>query len=141
MTLNSNLRNIPARAFAKFARSLQSLNIHKCRIQSIDPDAFDGLASLKKLGLPNNNITRVREEWFEDLVYLEQLDLSFNQIDTIQPAIFSRLVLLKRLDVRENRLTCLTPSALPGGIDKVYFLGNPLTFGCRGKVTDFFRIA
>ena len=139
MISNSNLRQIPPRAFSKYARSLQSLNIHKCQIGGIHPDAFDSLAILRKLGLPNNNITEVNEEWFKDLVYLEQLDLSFNRIDRVQPAIFIKLMLLKRLDVRENRLTCLDPSTFPGGIDKVYFSGNPLSFQCRGKLTLWMR--
>ncbi|XP_076239638.1 uncharacterized protein LOC143182503 [Calliopsis andreniformis] len=139
MIFNSNLGNIQPRSFSKFSRSLQSLNIHRCQVRSIDLDAFDTLANLKKLSLPNNNISRVREEWFKDLVYLEQLDLSFNHIDRIPRGIFGRLMLLKRLDIRENRLTCLSPSALPGGIDKVYFFGNPLTFECRGKLTLWMR--
>lgn len=134
MIFNSDLRQIPPRAFSKYTRSLQSLNIHKCQIGDIHPDAFDSLLSLKKLSLPNNNIREVKKEWFKDLVYLEQLDLSFNQVERIQPEIFSKLMLLKRLDVRENRLTCLNPSTFPGGIDKVYFSGNPLSFQCRGKV-------
>ena len=135
MIFNSNLRQIPPRAFAKYAGSLQSLSIHKCQIGSIHADAFDSLFSLKKLSLPNNNIKEVKEEWFKDLAKLEQLDLSFNQIDRIQPVIFSKLLLLKRLDVRENRLTCLNPSTFPGGIGKVYFSKNPLSFQCRGKLT------
>ncbi|XP_076672063.1 uncharacterized protein LOC143371084 [Andrena cerasifolii] len=139
LIFNSNLRQIPPRAFSKYTRSLQSLNIHKCQIGGIHPDAFDSLSSLKKLSLPNNNITEVKEEWFKDLVYLEQLDLSFNQIDRLQPAIFSKLLLLKRLDVRENRLTCFDPFKFPGGIDKVYFSGNPLRFQCRGKLTLWMR--
>lgn len=136
LIFNSNLRYIPERAFARYAKHLQSLNMHHCRINDIHLEGFDSLANLRKLGLPNNNITRVREAWFKDLVYLEQLDLSFNRIDIIEPVIFGKIPLLKRLDIRENRLTCLEPSTLPGGIDKVYFFGNPLTFKCRGKVSQ-----
>lgn len=131
---NSDLPYIMGRAFAKYARYLQSLNIHDCHIKDIHADAFDALASLKKLSLPNDNLTRLKYEWFKDLVYLEQLDVSFNEIDRIEPIVFDRLPLLKRLDLRENRLTCFEFSRLPGGIDKLYFVGNPLTFKCRGKV-------
>lgn len=136
LIFNSNLRYIPERAFARYAKHLQSLNMHHCRINDIHLEGFGSLVNLRKLGLPNNNITRVREAWFKDLVYLEQLDLSFNKIDIIEPVIFDKMPLLKRLDVRENRLTCLEASTLPGGIDKVYFSGNRLSFKCRGKVSQ-----
>ncbi|KAK1116816.1 hypothetical protein K0M31_020517 [Melipona bicolor] len=139
MVFNSNLRYITQRAFAKYARHLHSLNIYNCHVYDIHADAFDALSSLKKLSLPSNNITQVKEAWFKDLVYLEQLDLSFNQVEKIEPAVFDRLPLLKRFDIRENRLTCLDPLALPGGIDKLYFFGNPLTFKCRGKLTLWMR--
>lgn len=130
---NSDLRYIPERAFAKYSKYLQSLNMHHCCINDIHLDGFDNLIKLTKLGLSNNNITRAREAWFKNLIYLEQLDLSFNRIDVIEP-IFDKMPLLKRLDIQENRLTCFEPSTLPAGIDKVYFFGNPLTFKCRGKV-------
>nr|XP_033327219.1 leucine-rich glioma-inactivated protein 1-like [Megalopta genalis] len=139
MIFQSNLAVIPGSAFARFSGSLNSLNIHMCRLRNISADAFHGLAKLKKLSLPNNNISSVKEEWFKDTVYLEQLDLSYNRIDRLNPAIFSRMLLLKRLDVRENRLTCLDWTSLPGGIEKVYFFGNPLTFLCRGKLTLWMR--
>ncbi|XP_076766381.1 uncharacterized protein LOC143433121 [Xylocopa sonorina] len=139
MVFNSELRYIPERAFEKYAKHLQSLNIQHCRINSIHPGAFIGLASLRKLSLPNNAIEVVREEWFHDLVYLEQLDLSFNRISMIPSVIFGKMMLLKRLDVSENRLTCFDFSALPGGIDKLYFFGNPLAFTCRGKLTLWMR--
>ncbi|CAL7934596.1 unnamed protein product [Xylocopa violacea] len=139
MVFNSDLRYIPNQAFARYARHLQSLNIQNCRINDIHPGAFYGLASLRKLSLPNNAIKDVKQEWFHDLVYLEQLDLSFNQISSIAPEVFTKMLLLKRLDIRENRLTCLDPSGLPGGIDKLYFFGNPLTFTCRGKLTLWMR--
>ncbi|XP_078036231.1 uncharacterized protein LOC144469638 [Augochlora pura] len=139
MIFQSNLTEIPRSAFARFSQSLNSLNVHKCRSRNIHAEAFAGLAKLKKLSLPNNNISEVQEEWFKDTVYLEQLDLSYNQISRLAPTIFSRMLLLKRLDVRENRLSCLDWSSLPGGIDKVYFFGNPLTFRCRGKLTLWMR--
>ncbi|OAD62390.1 Leucine-rich repeat-containing protein 26, partial [Eufriesea mexicana] len=113
--------------------------IHDCHINDIHPGAFRGLVSLKKLSLPNNNITQVRGEWFKDLVHLEQLDLSFNQIGIIAPPGFSRMILLKRLDIRENRLSCVHPVTLPGGIDKLYFVGNPLSFNCRRQLTLWMR--
>ncbi|KZC09127.1 SLIT and NTRK-like protein 2 [Dufourea novaeangliae] len=139
MIFNSNLRYIPERAFVKYSRSLQSLNIHKCQFRDIHMGAFDGLSSLKKLSLPNNNISNVKEEWFKDTVYLEQLDLSYNHITRLESTIFSRMLLLKRLDIRENRLTCFDYKGLPGGIDKVYFSGNPFTFKCRGQLTLWMR--
>ncbi|XP_017878030.1 chaoptin-like [Ceratina calcarata] len=139
MIFNSDLRYIQERMFIRYARYLQSLNMHNCHINDIHSDAFDGLASLKKLALPNNNLTRVKEEWFNDLVYLEQLDLSFNHISMIESSIFGKMPLLKRLDIRENRFTCIDPSPLPGGIDKLYFNGNPLTFKSRGTLTLWLR--
>ncbi|KOC69046.1 Leucine-rich repeat-containing protein 26 [Habropoda laboriosa] len=139
MILNSNIKYIPDRAFVKFARYLQSLNVHNCNVIDVHSEAFVGLSSVKKLSLPNNNISLVKEDWFKDLVYLEQLDLSFNRIAKLEPVVFSRTPLLKHLDIRENRLTCLDPSILPGGISKVYFYGNPLTFKCRGKLTLWMR--
>ncbi|XP_076544765.1 uncharacterized protein LOC117601531 [Osmia lignaria lignaria] len=139
MILNSNIRYIPKGAFVRYARTLQSLNINNCDVLDIDPAAFEGLTSLKKLSLSNNKITQVKGEWFKDTVYLEQLDLSFNQVIKFEPAIFGKLLLLKRLDVKENLLTCLDPSTLPGGIDKVLFSGNPLTFTCRAKLTLWMR--
>ncbi|XP_076296743.1 uncharacterized protein LOC143216978 [Lasioglossum baleicum] len=139
MIFRSVLREIPRGAFTKFSTSLRSLNIHQCRIRDIHEDAFSGLGNLRKLSLPNNNISVVKEAWFRDTVYLEQLDLSYNQITSLNPSIFSRMLLLKRLDVRQNRLTCFDYARLPGGIDKVYFFGNPLTFQCRGKLTLWMR--
>lgn len=134
MILNSMLRQIPERAFANYSMSLQSLNIRKCGIRDIHEGAFYGLARLKTLSLSNNDIAAVKEQWFKDTVYLEQLDLSYNKIAVLQPIIFSKIPLLKHLDLTENLLACFDYGSLPGGIAKVYFSGNPLSFLCRGKV-------
>ncbi|XP_076655915.1 uncharacterized protein LOC143360701 [Halictus rubicundus] len=139
MIFRSALGQIPRGAFLQFAMSLKSLNIHQCRIRDIHEGAFSGLANLRKLSLPNNNISEVKVDWFKDTVYLEQLDLSYNRIASLNPAIFSKMLLLKRLDVSQNRMTCFDYASLPGGIDKVYFFGNPLTFQCRGKLTLWMR--
>ncbi|XP_031829335.2 uncharacterized protein LOC116425561 [Nomia melanderi] len=139
MILNSMLRQIPERAFDNYSTSLQILNIRKCGIREIHEGAFYGLARLKRLSLSDNDIAAVKEEWFRDTVYLEQLDLSYNKISTLQPIIFSKMLLLKRLDLTENRLACFDYNSLPGGIDKVYFAGNPLSFLCRGKMTLWMR--
>ncbi|KAL7988026.1 hypothetical protein Chor_006945 [Crotalus horridus] len=80
--------------------------LYKNEIQSIDRQAFKGLASLEQLYLHFNQIETLEPESFTHLPKLERLFLHNNRISHLIPGTFSNLESMKRLRLDSNALHC-----------------------------------
>ena len=68
---------------------------------------FDGLSSLQRLDLSDNQLTELPQDIFSALLALTILDLSDNQLTELPDEIFSALLALTTLDLSDNQLTAL----------------------------------
>ncbi|XP_012582834.1 PREDICTED: peroxidasin homolog [Condylura cristata] len=80
--------------------------LYKNEIQSVDRQAFKGLASLEQLYLHFNQIETLDPETFQHLPKLERLFLHNNRITHLAPGTFSHLESMKRLRLDSNALRC-----------------------------------
>ena len=68
---------------------------------------FDGLSSLRRLDLSDNQLTELPDDLFSALLALTTLDLSGNQLTALPQDVFSALLALTTLDLSDNQLTAL----------------------------------
>uniref|UniRef100_A0ACB8E6T7 Adhesion G protein-coupled receptor A3 n=1 Tax=Sphaerodactylus townsendi TaxID=933632 RepID=A0ACB8E6T7_9SAUR len=75
-------------------------------ISSIDPGAFIGLPSLKRLDLTNNRIGCLNTDIFKGLTNLIRLNLSGNLFSSLAQGTFDYLTSLKSLEFQTDYLLC-----------------------------------
>ncbi|KAJ7305132.1 hypothetical protein JRQ81_011006, partial [Phrynocephalus forsythii] len=75
-------------------------------MSTIQPGAFLGLSSLKRLDLSNNRIGCLNPGIFRGLANLVRLNMSGNIFSNLQPGVFDTLLSLKVLDCGTDYLTC-----------------------------------
>lgn len=109
LDLSSNFINGPLSASTIPApRNLESLNLDKNLIKSIQNKALQNLTRLTSLSLRHNQIDVLQDHAFYGLGSLEMLDLSYNGIVAISSSSLQHLVRLKVLDITHNFLRALT---------------------------------
>ena len=72
------------------------------RIAALKPGDFDGLASLERLDLINNQLRALPDGAFDGLASLQELRLDDNQLATLPDGVFDGLTSLQRLLLRSN---------------------------------------
>ncbi|KAH9513291.1 Adhesion G protein-coupled receptor A2, partial [Bulinus truncatus] len=104
----SNVSNLPPEALdmAQFESRAPTSNLSSNLITYIEPGAFDGLQSLKKLDLSNNAIGAISSNMFTGLPKLEKLFLSSNRISVIPDGTFNDLRSMKRIEFSSQYLRC-----------------------------------
>ncbi|XP_071509547.1 uncharacterized protein [Diadema antillarum] len=68
--------------------------------------AFDGLESLQRLGLANNQINSIARRAFNGLANLQSLDLAGNPITTVENNVFEGMPELSQLLVNSSSMVC-----------------------------------
>ncbi|XP_012257737.2 insulin-like growth factor-binding protein complex acid labile subunit [Athalia rosae] len=133
----SELTNIRANAFYRFQGSLESLDMHKAGIHTIEPKAFNGLVNLRNLTLWGNNLTWVQAAWFEKLNQLRNLDLSFNAISYIEEAAFLKMGKLENFYIDYNLMVNLNWNVFSylGNLKRVRLGKNPWDWWFRAAIT------
>ncbi|XP_011196366.2 toll-like receptor 9 [Zeugodacus cucurbitae] len=89
-------------------RNLESLELNRNLIKSIQNKALQNLSGLTSLSLRHNQIDVLQDHAFYGLGTLENLDLSFNGIVAISSASLQHLTRLTTLDLTHNFLRALT---------------------------------
>ncbi|XP_011202190.2 uncharacterized protein LOC105225435 [Bactrocera dorsalis] len=89
-------------------RSLESLELNRNLIKSIQNKALQNFSGLTSLSLRHNQIDVLQDHAFYGLGNLENLDLSFNGIVAISSASLQHLTRLTTLDLTHNFLRALT---------------------------------
>ncbi|XP_055839235.1 uncharacterized protein LOC129907171 [Episyrphus balteatus] len=109
LDLSSNSINGPLSASTIPAlRNLESLNLDKNLIKSIQNKALQNFSHLTSLSLRHNQIDVLQDHAFYGLGALENLDLSYNGIVAISSSSLQHLARLKVLDITHNFLRALT---------------------------------
>ncbi|XP_067631352.1 uncharacterized protein Lrt isoform X2 [Eurosta solidaginis] len=89
-------------------RNLESLDLNRNLIKSIQNKALQNFTGLTSLSLRHNQIDVLQDHAFYGLGTLENLDLSFNGIVAISSASLQHLTRLITLDLTHNFLRALT---------------------------------
>lgn len=84
-------------------RNIVEIDLSKNCLCSIEMDSFEGMISLEKLNLRQNNLQHVKEI-FKNLKNLKYLNLSMNRIYLIEEQVFDDLENLVSLNLSNNRL-------------------------------------
>lgn len=149
------LERLEAFEFRPYA-SLQELSVVRNRIGGIDPDAFDGLHSLRVLDLEANNLSAVptaafrhvpslrsltlkanpirylTDDCFSGLANVEALNVEGCRLRGVHPAAFRGLDRLTELNIADNQLRHLAESmTFPSSLTVLRLLRNPWTCDCR----------
>ena len=106
--------------------ALEILDISNNNISDINPYAFTGLDTMKKLILGHNNLLSLQQNIFEPLMNLKELDLQRNKLSTILPQTMSAMKNLIHLDLRYNKLTDIDEGTFtnPSVLEKLRLTGN-----------------
>ena len=87
-------------------RSLRSLRLFKCGIETLPVGMFSNTTQLRNLTLDYNAIQSWDPEVFTPLRRLRRLYLLQNKIVSVNVASFSKLTSLRWLDLRQNPVAC-----------------------------------
>lgn len=107
------LRTLPARTFAP-TPNLDTLILHSCHIEKIDPAALSGLMNLRILNLSHNRLTQLNPIIFKDLIKLQVLLLSYNDLKDLPQNAFSHTPSIRRLNLQNNQLAAIDPFVFAG---------------------------
>lgn len=89
--------------FLRFSKSLETLQLSKNGVRTIEDRVFLHLNKLQSLDLSSNLLTDLKAVCFKGLDSLRKLDLSFNKIEKIDKEMFENLPRLFELDMRNNK--------------------------------------
>ena len=101
--------------------SLERLNLGDNDIAALPEDVF-GLGSLERLNLGDNEIAALPEDVFDGLGSLERLDLGDNEIAALPEDVFDGLGSLESLDLGGNQIGTL-PEDVFDGLSSLEWLG------------------
>ena len=94
--------------------NLEELSVKHSFIESISGKTLEGLKSLKRLSITNNDLSVIEKENFAHLTQLEELDLNEGNIRFIEEDAFSNLHSLKALYLGGNKLRFVQPKTFDG---------------------------
>lgn len=136
----SNIKKIPADAFARFNGYLSKLELRDCGIEKIEPGAFVKLYNLEYLSLRSNQLDAVNGDILQGLTNLRHLDLSHNNIYRITNDAFDNVPYLTSLDISENSMNCIGVEYMGerlGYLNILNVANNPWSCLCGTKLAEF----
>lgn len=89
------------------AEKLQTLELGKNSLTTLEPGVFQNLKSLNNLNLWSNNLTELKREVFSDIPNLKSLDIGDNDIQELKADVFADLKNLTIINLNHNRLVYL----------------------------------
>jgi hypothetical protein len=125
---NSTFTTVLEGAFEGLA-SLQRLDLDDNQLTALPEGALQGLASLQKLYLNNNQLATFTEGTFEGLALLQELYLFNNSLTALPEGNFKGLASLQKLHLDNNQFTTLPEGAFEGlaSLQQVSLFNNQLT--------------
>jgi hypothetical protein len=125
-----DLPTVKSGLFKAELQKIEFLNLGSNKVESIEPQAFQYLISLKWISLGDNNLQTLPHQIFKNNPDLFYIDLQQNKINSILPNFFDGLHKLKLVDFTEGNLciddqigckTCLiTQSELRGDLQDCF---------------------
>ncbi|VEN54247.1 unnamed protein product [Callosobruchus maculatus] len=111
----NNLQTLHSEKFLRLGLiNLQRIYLSRCKMNSIQPKAFNGLNNLVELDLSENQLAEISPTWFEGCGSLMKLYLHSNPLRTLQKDVFSHLPLLNTLDLSNCELSSIALEAFRG---------------------------
>ena len=104
--------------------SLRNLGLTENSLDTLDEDVFDGLTSLSRLGLTGNSLETLDKDIFDGLTSLQFLYLGNNSLDALDEDIFDGLDSLLYLLLNNNNLDTLDKDIFDGLDSLLYLLLN-----------------
>lgn len=110
--------------------NLNVLRIHKCQLDEVHWEMFDGLQNLQHLSLEHNDIKIIPPFAFYGALHIRSLSLAYNSILDLNYRSMAGLLDLEKLDLSYNNLTKLSEMSFPPfpHLDKIDLRHNPIRF-------------
>ena len=114
---HNRLLTISRRMRLKHLPSISELDFSWNRISSIEDSSFDGVRSILRLDLSNNNLTEYSADFrrvFKNFRSLGYLDISSNNLTSCSNLALDEMGSLKELDISHNKLENITDTSFTG---------------------------